>query len=431
MGKRSSNTRSTESQGQSECGSEHCRPTPKKRSKANKGTPSNIDTASNRKKLKSVTASNGRTKAPMDAASKKHKPIDAGLAGEKFTKAQLIDSLKNAGVKYNTKAKKAVLLALYNTSTGGPSSPPKGKASKKPPKGKASKKLDSIINALTQGAIAPLPFGETLCNVFDAVKDSSEKAQTDIFRILIQNSDKMYLPDDGDGGAAAWLVLHNCFDEGLAPDTEAMLWCLLVKLKLITCWDELLTEIGHQYPVEVLGNEISFEEAFNRYLDVVDTAAALCKKKLISNFQNGIVTGDDAYKRNGKNRKATFKVISYLLDREDRFDTGTHNQWLRMLREIPKKTLDTDFITDDANNRITQLTKRNSNPAPSATGTKQFYKIKQKNWTKQQLVIQCKKRQLPTTGNKLTLMERCRKFELNYDSEQSEQELNYDSEQSE
>ncbi len=372
---------------------------------------------------------------PKGKANKKKRSIDVtGVEAQSkkqkqnsMTVKELKAALDAAGIPYEKSAKKADLQKIYDIykivqkpSTVDLTTSVRGKAVKSKAKKQdsvAPKGANAFKSMLDDCGIAydvpdDIPFTDTVCGVVDAAMKCSEKKQIEMIRMLIQNVKKMYM---WHMAARDYERIWDRVAAGLEPDAEPYMWCLLIAAKIITSWDELLTEIGNQYNVESNGEL----EPFHRYLDVVDTADALYKKKLISNFQYGIVTGDGTYKANKKDQKASWEVLTYLFDQENRFEDDTWDELVKHGKKLHP-------ITEDAMNMMSGVSnkKRNSNTKrkPVSNGAKQFYKNQQKHWTKDELVAECKRRKIPYSGSKLKLMERCRQYEnkLNRDSDCSD-----------
>ena len=333
-----------------------------------------------------------------------------------MTVVALKEALKAAGVPYEKSDKKAELLIKYGVVQIMQKSEARGTkrkpipinigkscaaTTKKQKQNSLPVKFTSMLDDCGIGYDenkASLPFTDIVCGVVDAAIKLPEQEQIKMFRILIENVKHMHVVVGDDAR------VYDNFDENIEPNAVGYFWCLLIASKIITSWDHLLTEIGHQYKFHRNGELAQF----NRYLDVVDTADALRKAKLLSTFQYGIVTGDGAYKGNKKNQKASWEVLRYLFDEENRFEEDTWDA----LRKHGKKMFP---VTKHAMEKIAA----NSSKRKPHSNAKQFYKNQQKYWTKDELVTECKRRQIPYSGSKLKLMERCREYEnqLNLDSD--------------
>ena len=403
MTKVSTNSKNIAPRAPKKCGSEKC--------------PRVNDSVNDRVKRQLFKNKRSSIDLTVEAPSKKKQKQNS------MTVKDLKAALAAAGIPYEKSAKKADLQKIYDIYkiVQKPSTvdlPTSGKAVKPKSKAKAKKKQDSVApkgaytfkSMLDECGIDGKSFTDTVCGVVDAaIKCSDEKKQIEMLRKLIQNVKIMDI--DVQNNRANQERLYKRLAAGLEPDAEPYMWCLLIAAKIITSWDELLTEIGFQYDVEDDGEL----EPFYRYLDVVDAADALYKKKLISNFQYGIVTGDGAYKANKKKQEANWEVLRYLFDQENRFEDDTWDELVKHGKKLHP-------ITEDAMNMIgVSNKKRNSNTKRKrvSNDAKQFYKNQQKNWTKDELVAECKRRKIPYSGSKLKLMERCRIYEnkLNRDSD--------------
>lgn len=404
----------------SECGSEKCAPSTG-RSKGSKKT--------TKSKAKSTAKkSTGKRKVSFEGtASKKQKQDSITTRVKLITTRSTVKEIKQAldekGIAYTSKDLKVELLAKLTSQEGSAQECSGEDVSEVTSKdlfdALKSKKLDSIKTALNAfHAVSKPSFNAILHGVVAALKGKKEADQVEVLRILLQNVSKMHVNYQD----------NEVFDEFnlcLEPDAEALLWCILVAIKKITSWDELLTELGHVYCVEDDGEL----ESFGRYLEIVDCGYDLCKQKLLSSGKyEVIITNEGAYqldKAGKKNQKATWEVLKYLFDEEDRFEEDTWDQ----LEEHAEHVYP---ITDDARTRINNYFNLNAdkkqNPV-SNTGAEHFYGaeqfyLKNNDQTNDQLREECEKRGLTKSGNKKELLARLRTYENQYnqssDSEISE-----------
>ena len=404
----------------SECGSEKCAPSTG-RSKGSKKT--------TKSKAKSTAKkSTGKRKVSFEGtASKKQKQDSITTRVKLITTRSTVKEIKQAldekGIAYTSKDLKVELLAKLTSQEGSAQECSGEDVSEVTSKdlfdALKSKKLDSIKTALNAfHAVSKPSFNAILHGVVAALKGKKEADQVEVLRILLQNVSKMHVNYQD----------NEVFDEFnlcLEPDAEALLWCILVAIKKITSWDELLTELGHVYCVEDDGSL----ESFGRYLEIVDCGHDLRKQKLLSSGKyEVIITNEGAYqldKAGKKNQKATWEVLKYLFDEEDRFEEDTWDQ----LEEHAEHVYP---ITDDARTRINNYFNLNAdkkqNPV-SNTGAEHFYGaeqfyLKNNDQTNDQLREECEKRGLTKSGNKKELLARLRTYENQYnqssDSEISE-----------
>ena len=412
----------------SECGSEKCAVPSSGRSKGSKKTTKSTARSTARS---TASKSTGKRKVSFEGtASKKQKQDSITTRYPMITYRSTVKEIKQAldekGIAYTSKDLKVDLLAKLNSQEGS-AQECSGEdvfevisevTSKDLFDSIKSKKLDSIKSALKAfHAVSKPSFNAILHGVVAALKRKKEADQVEVLRILLQNVSKMQVNYQD----------NEVFDEFnlcLEPDAEALLWCILVAIKKITSWDELLTELGHVYCVEDDGSL----ESFGRYLEIVDCGYDLCKQKLLSSGKyEVIITNEGAYqpdKAGKKNQKATWEVLKYLFDEEDRFEEDTWEQ----LEEHAEHLYP---ITDDARSQINKhfnlnaTDKQNtvSNTEAQFDGAEQFY-VNNNDQTNDQLREECEKRGLTKSGNKKELLARLRTYENQYnqssDSEISE-----------
>ena len=392
----------------SECGSEKCVPTTG-RSKGKKTTTKSTAKSTGKRK---VSFEGTAGKASFEGTASKKQKQDSITS--RSTVKEIKQALDEKGIAYTSKDLKVDLLAKLSSQEGAQEC--SGDVSEVTSKDLfdaiKSKKLDSIKTALNAFHAESKPsFNSILHEVVAALKGKKEADQVEVLRILLQNVSKMHVNYQD----------NEVFDEFnlcLEPDAEALLWCILVAIKKIESWSELLTELGHVYCVE--DGEL---ESFGRYLEIVDCGYDLCKQKLLSSGKyEVIITNEGAYqpdKAGKKNQKATWEVLKYLFDEEDRFEEDTWEQ----LEEHAEHLYP---ITDDARSQINKhfnlnaTDKQNpvSNTEAQFYGAEQFY-VNNNDQTNDQLREECEKRGLKKSGNKKELLARLRTYE-NQSSELSD-----------